>query len=152
MLADVTDGGNCTGDADLACIDASVGYKYTPSAEDVGKSLYLSCSVGDHCPNGQTVVVHVTRAPEEGVARNGASPPPPPAADVAGSCPSGGVGALQLFAGLLIGAGLTVCAGYFVIGGKKQSANPVVNTISMTSPPTKPGLSDDPAHVRDERV
>ena len=68
LLAGRGDGGGCENDADLACIDASDGFVLTPTQDE----LYLSCSVHDHCRNGQRLVVHVLPLP----LHDGAPPPP----------------------------------------------------------------------------
>ena len=59
QLASRLDGGNCSNDADLSCIANGVGYSLTPSQDE----MYLSCSVHDHCENGQRLVVTVVPAP-----------------------------------------------------------------------------------------
>ena len=59
QLAGQSDGGGCQNDEDLACIAASTGYTLTPTQDE----MYLSCSVHDHCENGQRLVVKVLPAP-----------------------------------------------------------------------------------------
>ena len=59
MLAGRADGGGCTSDEDLNCIANGEGYALTPTQDE----MYLSCSVHDHCENGQRVVVTVLPAP-----------------------------------------------------------------------------------------
>lgn len=49
LLAGREHGGGCENDADLACIDASVGFRLRPRS--VGK-WFLSCSVGTRCARG----------------------------------------------------------------------------------------------------
>ena len=59
QLAGQSDGGGCQDDADLSCIAAGTGYTLTPTQDE----MYLSCSVHDHCENGQRLVVKVLPAP-----------------------------------------------------------------------------------------
>lgn len=49
LLAGREHGGGCENDADLACIDASVGFRLRPRS--VGK-WFLSCSAGTRCARG----------------------------------------------------------------------------------------------------
>ena len=55
LLAGRGDGGGCTDDGDLACIERSDGVLIKPEQDEV----YLSCGVHDHCANGQRLVVTV---------------------------------------------------------------------------------------------
>ena len=50
MLADWYEGGGCADETDAACMAAAKPFVLTPSRPE---DLYLSCSVGDHCKNGQ---------------------------------------------------------------------------------------------------
>jgi len=74
MLADRHEGGGCEDETDAACMAAATPFVLTPSRAG---NLFLSCSVGDHCVNGQrieiTVYDHRTPPPPS------PSPPPPPA-------------------------------------------------------------------------
>ena len=56
MLADRPDGGGCEDETDAACMSAATAFELrTPTAGD----MYLVCSVGDHCANGQRLTVSV---------------------------------------------------------------------------------------------
>ena len=55
LLAGRMDGGGCEDDADLGCIESSKGFKLAPTQDE----LYLSCSIHDHCRNGQRLVVRM---------------------------------------------------------------------------------------------
>ena len=50
MLADRYEGGGCAHETDAACMAAAKPFVLTPTRPE---DLYLSCSVGDHCKNGQ---------------------------------------------------------------------------------------------------
>ena len=50
MLADRYEGGGCANETDAACMAAAKPFVLTPTRPE---DLYLSCSVGDHCKNGQ---------------------------------------------------------------------------------------------------
>jgi hypothetical protein len=55
-LANRTDGGGCENEADLACMAAASGFEWHPQEEG---TFHFSCSVGDHCVNGQRLAVTV---------------------------------------------------------------------------------------------
>lgn len=73
MLAGQYDGGGCTDDANLTCIAAGDGFVLTPSQDE----MYLSCSVHDHCENGQRLVVTTipTPCPHMDGSTDGMAPP-----------------------------------------------------------------------------
>ena len=50
MLADRYEGGGCAQETNAACMAAAKPFVLTPTRPE---DLYLSCSVGDHCKNGQ---------------------------------------------------------------------------------------------------
>lgn len=171
VLADTTQGGGCTLDEDLECIRNSVGFKITPTRSQVGSKLYLSCSVGDHCTNGQTIVVTIIDGPgpdpaaagsaaaaSGGSGGGGVPGPAGPAgaqgpagpAGAAGSPSGGGAGMLAL--GMLLGIGLTGCALYAWLAhakpkGTRAGAPSVPREIAMTSQLSRAGGSEDPRHV-----
>lgn len=144
MLADTSQGGGCTIDEDLACIDASVGFKLTPTRAQVGTKLYLSCSVGDHCTNGQTLVVTVVdgaggdadasdaNAASAATPAQGAQGEPGPMGPAG---PAGSdSGAAMLFVGMLTGAVVAGVAAWAWSTKSKGFGS-------------KGGGSDDPRHA-----
>ena len=136
MLAGIYDGGNCTDDADLECIDASVGYKLTPTPEQVGTKLYFSCSVGDHCDNGQTLVVSVTTAIT--LASNGLEEetwPIPLLPFLAG----------VVLGGVMAGMGGCFCWGAGLFSSRKGGSRSTPPEVVMSRP--RPGGSDDLVHA-----
>ena len=50
MLADRYEGGGCAHETDAACMAIAKPFVLTPTRPE---DLYLSCSIGDHCRNGQ---------------------------------------------------------------------------------------------------
>ena len=50
MLADRYEGGGCAHETDAACMAIAKPFVLTPTGPE---DLYLSCSAGDHCKNGQ---------------------------------------------------------------------------------------------------
>jgi len=156
LLADTSEGGGCIFDEDLECIRNSVGFKLTPSRAQVGTKLFLSCSVGDHCTNGQTIVVTVIDGPGPA-----ASALPTPSANAgalkgergeAGPIgpagppgPAGSSGAGMLFAGLLVGVLVAGPAVYTWSVQRKgsSSSSPMLREVAMG----RPGASDDPRHA-----
>ena len=71
-LADTVQGGGCE-ETDLLCIASSFGWRLTTNSSLAGTELYLSCGVGDHCVNGQRVVVRVVASPDDGSSGDGIS-------------------------------------------------------------------------------
>ena len=55
-IADTDRGGGCTEDDDLACINSHEGFVYKPSTPG---TYWFSCSIHDHCVNGQKLAVTV---------------------------------------------------------------------------------------------
>lgn len=153
MLADWSRGGGCTADEDLECIRNSEGFRLTPSRAQVGTKLYLSCSVGDHCTNGQTLVVTII---------DGAGPPaaalpafPASAVTVKGdrgeagpmgpagpAGPAGSGGSTMLLVGLLIGA-FGAGGVVYVWSVQCKGAAPMIRDVPMV----RAGASDDPRHA-----
>ena len=135
MLADRQDGGGCEDDTDLMCQERSVGFRLTPTEQQVGTKLYLSCSVGDHCQNGQTLVVTIVDGPG------------PSASDEAGSAPAAADSGAEVTAifvvGLLLGTlfATGISCGYFKVFKSKVGSG--LPEVAMT----RRGGSDDPAHV-----
>lgn len=140
MLADTTQGGGCEEDADLVCIGNSVGWKLVPTAEQVGTKLYLSCSIGDHCSNGQTIVVTVV----EGTPAEAEDAAAPAAVNVEVSS-YGGVG--PLLGGMLLGAGAASIVWYFLQQRSARGKVGEVTTTGLAPTPARPGASEDPGHV-----
>ena len=59
MIADRSQGGGCPVEANLTCMAAADGFEWY--ANEAG-TYHFSCSVGDHCTNGQRLVVTVRPA------------------------------------------------------------------------------------------
>jgi len=158
MLADTSQGGGCELDEDLECQRNSVGWKLTPTREQVGTKLFLSCSVGDHCSNGQTLVVTIADGPGplaataspastsgggggQGLRGEKGDTGPMGPAGPAGAAGTGGVG--MLLVGIFIGALAAAGASYAWTSTKRGGARPpAVREIPMG----RPGASEDPRH------
>lgn len=133
MLAGRAEGGGCAYDGDLACIDASRGTELALAPGDV----YLSCSVHDHCGNGQRLVVHVLPV----------SPVPPEQASDEDDAPAAPADsspqlrhALELVVGGAVGGGVVAICLLIARCATHRTA-PMLKVGGD-------GRSDDPAHAR----
>ena len=128
MLADTNEGGGCTSDADWKCLEGSRGFELVATVDQVGRELYLSCSVGDHCVNGQKVIVSIISSHD--------SAGPQPASPFSLGAALGASAAL-----------VCVCVLLLVRGAFRRRCPSRSSGVGLDITIPKPGSSDDPMHT-----